>query len=793
MTSQQSQMNTCYHCAGPCEVDLQFDNKHFCCEGCQTVYEILSGNSLENYYTLEKNPGIKAGKNYQGKFNFLDLPEFRERFVFFSEGNISRIRFFIPQIHCSSCLWLLERLSKIKQGVISSQVNFVKKEVEITFDESILSLRELAELLGTIGYPPSISMKDYEPGSKKFRSDKRLIIQIGIAGFCFGNMMLLSFPEYLGIDSTYENFQDVFKYLNLILSLPILFYCDIDYLKSAWKAVITKHINIDVPITLGILAFYFQSLYEIFTNTGAGYLDSFAGLIFFLLVGKWFQQTTYGSINFERDYKSYFPIAVSKIENETEKIVPLQSIKAGDRLVIRNNELIPADAKLICGEGRIDYSFVTGESALISKKTGEKLFAGGRQEGSSIEIETEKEVENSYLTKLWNNPVFDKEKNDRSFTEDVTRYFTFAILLIAASGAIFWLIADPSKWLFVIVSVLIIACPCAIALSVPFTYGNGIRILGKKSLYLRSSKVIESVSRITDIVFDKTGTITHNNQSELKWIGEDLSEHETQTIAAITAQSSHPLSRQIHKFLNREKTNLKFENLTEIAGKGIQVNVNGDEYLIGSSAFTRAQNTSLGTKVFVRKNDKVLGAFTFANSYRKDIENLFNQLGKKYQLHILSGDNESEKEKLQNIVPAGTTLNFNQQPEDKLNFISNLQQQGKKVMMLGDGLNDAGALKQSNVGISVVDDVYSFSPSSDGIIDGQKLNQLNAFMEYCKFNKGVVKLSYAFSISYNIVGLSFALSGTLTPLVAAVLMPVSSISVVLLVTILTNLKGKNLI
>ncbi|MBL7897847.1 MAG: heavy metal translocating P-type ATPase metal-binding domain-containing protein [Crocinitomicaceae bacterium] len=785
-------MNTCYHCAGPCEVDLQFDNKHFCCEGCQTVYEILSGNSLENYYTLEKNPGIKAGKNYQGKFNFLDLPEFRERFVFFSEGNISRIRFFIPQIHCSSCLWLLERLSKIKMGVISSQVNFVKKEVEITFDESVLSLRELAELLGTIGYPPSISMKDYEPGSKKYRSDKRLIIQIGIAGFCFGNMMLLSFPEYLGIDSTYENFQDVFKYLNLLLSIPILLYCDIDYLKSAWKAVTTKHINIDVPITLGIIAFYFQSLYEIFTNTGAGYLDSFAGLIFFLLVGKWFQQTTYGSINFERDYKSYFPIAVSKIENESEKIVPLQSIKAGDRLVIRNNELIPADAKLISGEGRIDYSFVTGESALISKKSGEKLFAGGRQEGSSIEIETEKDVENSYLTKLWNNPVFDKEKNDRSFTEDVTRYFTFAILFIAAAGAIFWLITDPSKWLFVIVSVLIIACPCAIALSVPFTYGNGIRILGKKSLYLRSSKVIESVSRITDIVFDKTGTITHNNQSEIKWTGEILDEKENAIISTITAQSSHPLSRQIHKFLNQVKTNVQLENLTEIAGKGIHVIVNGDEYRIGSSSFTQAENTSLGTKVFVRKNNQVLGAFTFANSYRKDIENLFNQLGKKYQLHILSGDNESEKEKLEQLVPSGTTLNFNQQPEDKLNFISELQKKGKKVMMLGDGLNDAGALKQSNVGISVVDDVYSFSPSSDGIIDGQKLSQLDAFMEYCKFNKGVVKLSYVFSICYNLVGLSFALSGTLTPLVAAVLMPVSSISVVLLVTILTNLKGRKL-
>lgn len=784
-------MSNCYHCQGECEVEIVFDSKKFCCEGCQTVYEILNSTDLTGYYAIDSNPGIKASKNFTGKYNFLNLPEFRNKLVFFSENSISKIRFFLPQIHCSSCLWLLERLARLRKGVIQSQVNFVKKEVEITFNEDEISLRELAELLASIGYPPSITLEDYEK-KKKPATDRKLILQIGVAGFCFGNMMLLSFPEYLGLDSTYENFQRVFNYLNLALSIPVLIYCSRDYFISAWKALRAGFINIDVPITLGVMAFYIQSLYEILSGTGAGYLDSFAGLIFFLLVGKWFQQTTYGAINFERDYKSYFPVAVSKIENEQEQIVPLRNIKLGDRILVRNNELIPADGILIKGKGSIDYSFVSGESALVSKNSGDKIFAGGRQDGQSIEIEIEKEVENSYLTSLWNNPVFDKEKINTSFTEKITKYFTFAILLLALGGAVYWSIEDSSRSLFVIVSVLIIACPCAIALSVPFTYGNGIRILGRNSFFLRSSKVIESVSQVTDLVFDKTGTITYNSKSQISWSGNMLTDDEGELIALITSQSSHPLSRQINRFLNRKKSETRLDDLVEIPGKGLSAKVNDRLIRIGSASWLGVENPEIGTRVYVAIDDKIRGAFVFSNVYRTGVEKMFAELSSNFRLHILSGDNDAEKSNLEKIVPSGTLLTFNQQPEDKLNYIANLQKEGKKVMMLGDGLNDAGALRQSNVGISVVDDVYSFSPSSDAIMDGQKLIYLKKYIDFCRFNKSVVKLSYAFSIFYNIIGLSFALTGTLTPLVAAVLMPVSSISVVLLVTLLTNLKGRSL-
>ena len=792
-------MKECYHCGSNCDEEIHFDNKTFCCEGCKTVYDILSGNDLTNYYSIEQNVGdiqstkigVKANKNFKGKYNFLDLPEFREKLITFSEGDYSKITLFLPQIHCSSCLWLLERLDKLANGVTSSQVFFAKKEAEITFNESKISLRELAELLASIGYPPSITLEDYDK-AKTSKSNKQLMFKIGLVGFCFGNVMLMSFPEYFGIDEQYKSFQYTFNYINLGLSIPVLVYGAKDYIVSAYKSLKNKRINIDVPITIGIFALYLRSLYEVVFGVGAGYFDSFIGLIFFLLIGKWFQNQTYSAINFERDYKSYFPIAVTRVEDKVEEIVALKKIKVSDRLIIRNNELIPTDAILLKGKGSIDYSFVTGESIPIEKESGDKLYAGGKQKGESIEVEVVKEIDNSYLTQLWNNPIFDKKQDKETLSDKISRVFTVGLLIVAFIAGLVWLYLDPSRASFIVVSVLIVACPCAIALSVPFTYGNGIRILGRKGFYLRSVNVIEPLTEITDIVFDKTGTLTHNNQSKIKWEGEVLTDEDKVIIQQATYHSSHPLSRQISSYLESAPKTIKFDEFDEIPSKGIKVVFSNTEYKIGHKDWIGAKNTDNKTRVYIAKNNFVLGAFVFENIYREGLQTLFNELGHQFNLHILSGDNDSEQEKLASVLPEGSNLIFNQKPNDKLEYIESLQQNGSKVMMLGDGLNDAGALQQADVGISIVDDVYSFSPSSDAIINGDKLKYLYQYIKFAIYNTKVVKWSYVFSLFYNLIGLSFAITGHLQPLVAAILMPLSSISVVVLVTVATSLKGKRL-
>ncbi|HIP36293.1 MAG TPA: HAD family hydrolase [Crocinitomix sp.] len=792
-------MQECYHCGSNCEEEIYFDEKIFCCEGCKTVYDILSGSDLTNYYKIEQTVGdvstskigVKANKSFKGKYNFLDLPEFREKLITFSEGDYSKITLFLPQIHCSSCLWLLERLDKLADGVTSSQIFFAKKEAEITFNESKISLRELAELLASIGYPPSITLEDYDK-KKSSKSNKKLLFKIGLVGFCFGNVMLMSFPEYFGIDEQYKSFQNTFNYINFALSIPVLIFGAKDYIVSAYKSLKNKRINIDVPISIGILALYLRSLYEVTFGVGAGYFDSFIGLIFFLLIGKWFQNQTYTAINFERDYKSYFPIAVSRLKNDNEEIVALKKVKVGDKLIIRNNELIPTDSILLKGKGSIDYSFVTGESVPIEKNSGDKLYAGGKQKGESIEVEVIKNIDNSYLTQLWNNPIFDKKNEYETLSDKISRKFTVGLLIVAFIAGLAWLYVDASRASFIVVSILIVACPCAIALSVPFTYGNGIRVLGRKGFYLRSVNVIEPMTEITDLVFDKTGTLTHNNQSKIKWEGQTLSNEDLAVIQQATYHSSHPLSRQISSHIEKAPKTIKFDEFDEIPSKGIKVVFSSNEYKIGHKNWIGARAYDNKTRVYIAKNNLVLGAFVFENIYRSGLEVLFEKLNPNYKIHILSGDNDSEKEKLFQMLPKNSNLIFNQKPEDKLNYIKILQEQNKKVMMLGDGLNDAGALQQSNVGVSVVDDVYSFTPSSDVIINGEKLINLSDYLKYAKFNTKVVKWSYVFSLLYNLVGLSFAITGHLQPLVAAILMPLSSISVVLLVTLATSLKGRKL-
>ena len=786
-------MEHCFHCGDNCDEKVFFDEKTFCCQGCKTVYDILSGSNLESYYNFEENnPGIKAGKTFKGKYNFLDLPEFKEKLILFQEGNTVKIKLFLPQIHCSSCLWLLERLDKLAAGIISSHVFFIKKEAEISFNESTISLKEVAELLASIGYPPSITLEDYN-SVKKSKSNKSVIFKIGLVGFCFGNVMLFSFPEYLGIGEEDKSFQTTFNYLNLLLSIPVLIYGAKDYIVSAYKSLKHRQINIDVPITIGIFALYGRSLYEVILEYGAGYFDSFIGLIFFLLIGKWFQQQTYSAINFERDYKSYFPIAVTKVLNNSEEILPLQKVEIGDVLRIRNNELIPADAMLKTGEARIDYSFVTGESATIEKVAGDKLYAGGRQTGEAIEVVIDKKIENSYLTQLWNNPIFDQKIEKQTLTDMISRRFTILLLLIAVGAGIFWYLKDPSQAAFVVVSILIVACPCAIALSIPFTYGNGIRVFGRKGFYLRSIHVVEPIAKVTDIVFDKTGTITQNNLSSIRWDGESLSPLEFSIIKRLTSNSAHPLSRQISNFIKDGFTGV-VQDFEEIEGQGISAMANELHIKIGHKDWVGINYTDQKTRVCISINNTVKGAFVIENFYRAGLEKLFTSLkNHNLKLHILSGDNDAEQEKLMQFMPKNTLFHFNQKPEDKLSYIDKLQANGASVMMLGDGLNDAGALQTADVGISVVDDVYSFSPSSDAIINGEKLKHLHNYIRYAKFNMSTVKWSYAFSLFYNVVGLSFAITGNVEPLVAAILMPLSSISVVILVTLLTNLRGKTLV
>jgi Cu+-exporting ATPase len=784
--------NECYHCGLECNTDkIDFDNKLFCCNGCRTVYEILHVNELTCYYDLDKAPGTIPNE-IKGKFNYLDNTEIASSLIEFDDLETSVINFYIPSIHCSSCIWVLENLNKLNKGIKVALVNFPKKEVRITFRKSEISLKEVAELISSIGYEPSISLDD--SGGIDAKVDRKLIYQVAIAGFAFGNIMMLSFPEYFQMDEYWLNrFKPFFRGLMFLLALPALLYSGKDYFISAYKGLKHGILNIDVPISLGILVLFFRSTYEIVSGTGQGYFDSLTGLIFFLLLGKIFQAKTYSFLSFERDYKSYFPIAVTKIEgNRNETNISVHDVKKGDRLLIRNQEIIPVDGILINGNAMIDYSFVTGESAPVLKQSGDKLYAGGKQTNGAIEIETLHSVKQSYLTQLWSNDVFknNEVKDIKTLTDSISKQFTIIILSIALLAGIYWYFNDRSMAFQVVSAILIIACPCALALSAPFAFGNMIRIFGKRGFYLKNTNIIEGISKIDSIVFDKTGTITSNNRAEIKYYGEKLIASESGKIKSLLRSSNHPLSRMLYDHL-KEKEVGAVEVFQEVLGKGIKGVIDGVSIVLGSADFTGGEKeNSTDTMIYVKIDETIKGKFVFKNFYREGLKHVFNSLAPDYELTILSGDNEGEKKNLQGLLPVESDLLFNQKPEDKLNYLKKKQKEGQNIMMLGDGLNDAGALAQSNVGIAISENINVFSPACDGILDASKYHLLPDYIKYSQKTITIVKISFVISFMYNIIGLMFAVTGNLSPIVAAILMPISSISVVIFATMSTNFLAK---
>lgn len=796
----------CYHCGEECENEhIRIDDKFFCCQGCKLVYQLLAENNLCDYYSLNEQPGKTQNKNlFKKKYEFLDDEDLKKQLLEFTDDKISTISFFIPDMHCSSCIWLLENLYKINSGILSSKVNFLEKRISITFNHYEISLRQLVELLASIGYEPQINLNETTEKSKS-NYNKKLYYKLGIAGFAFGNIMLLSFPEYLSIDASSELLRKVFSGFIILLSIPVFFYCAIDYFISAYKGLRKKIINIDFPLSLGIIVLYLRSLYEIIFQFGAGYMDSFAGLIFFLLLGKLFQNKTYETLNFERDYKSFFPISVTIKKDGEEKSIPLSKLKVKDKIIIRNNELIPADSYLLKGNANIDYSFITGEAEPIQKNVGELIYAGGKQIGGILELEISKEVSQSYLTKLWNqsetgnsNNSKNDEHNLTSWSNFISKYFTFAVLLIAFVASLFWMNNDISLAVTVFTSVLIVACPCALALSTPFALGNALRIFGRNNFYLKNINVIEELSKATTIVFDKTGTITSIGNHQINFNGDELSIEEKIMMKSLVKNSTHPLSKKIFSYLNDidEKRILPVQNFEEKIGKGMFGIVNGKIIKAGSKKFVLGDTNDGFNKmnykfseVYISIENKFKGTFQIKNSYRENISSMIKNLIKKYEVYLLSGDNDSEKEKLKNIFEDEKKIYFQQSPFDKLNFIKKLGEKNK-VIMIGDGLNDSAALLHSDVGISVTEDITTFTPASDGILHSDSLKLFDIFLRFSKDSVNIIKASFVISLMYNLIGLSVAVSGNLSPLFAAILMPLSSISVVIFTTLMTNFFGK---
>jgi Cu+-exporting ATPase len=794
----------CFHCGEPCrDHTFAHSEKTFCCQGCLIVHDLLTENGLNQFYDLSQHPGVKVRAAGLGaQWAYLDDPAIRGKLLDFDDGKFSRVRLQVPAIHCVACVWLLENLFRLHPGIAKSQVNFPRREVSITFLPGKITLSQVVGLLASIGYEPKLTLGELDrqqPDNQR----RKYWMQMGIAGFAFGNIMLMSLPMYIGLDSfSGPLFRKIFGYLNLLFALPVLLYSASDYWRSALLSFRQRRMTLDVPIAVGLAALYAQSAYEILGHVGEGYLDSLAGLVFFLLCGRVFQHRTQERLSFDRDYKCFFPLSATRLESGAEASVAISQLAVGDQLMVRNGELLPADCRLRSGAACIDYSFVTGESEPVAKLAGDYLYAGGQQRGGAIIVETAKPVSQSYLTSLWDHEAFRKVRHQtfNTMTNRFSRWFTRWVIAVAVGVALYWIaFGQTGRGLQAFTAVLIVACPCALALAAPFTLGTAQRALAGIQVFLRNSQVLERLAQVDTIVFDKTGTLTMADAGLVGFLRAEqtetpdggalheaaLSAQEKAWVAALVRQSTHPHSMRISQWLGSPTTAATIAEFVEQPGSGIAGRIQGAWVRLGSRVWLEANGIRVpthslpaGSLAYFAAEGRCLGVFVVGNQLRPETTQLLSDLGQNYELALLSGDNERERERFRELFGPQARLQFNQSPLEKLEFIKRLQEAGHVVMMVGDGLNDAGALRQSDVGVAVVERAGAFSPASDIILEADKVGRLAETIRLSRKSVRIIRLSFSLSSLYNLIGVSIAACGVLSPLIAAILMPLSSFSVV---------------
>jgi len=783
---------TCYHCGATClSNNIAIDDKHFCCEGCKLVYEVINSNGLCDYYDLQNHPGLAQVKPIRkDKYAFLDDEQIANKLYQFTNGDLTLVTLYLPSIHCASCLWLLEHLDRMNGGVSESRVNFTAKEITIHFYRNKTTLRTIVELLATIGYEPYISLEDTS-AVKKRSYNKQRIIKLGVAGFCFGNIMMMSFPEYLsgklGIEAQYTG---LFRYLNLLLSLPVFFYSAQEFYQTAWSGLKQKMLNIDTPIVLALIITFSRSVYEILGHTGAGYLDSMSGIVFFMLAGRILQDRTYQSLSFTRDYKSYFPIAVTVQTAAGNVSRQLEDLREKDIVVLHHEEIVPADSVVLNDNARIDYSFVTGEAEPVTVAKGEMVYAGGRQTGEELMLQVAKPIAASYLTSLWNHYAFRKDKKESNDSHSVihllSKYFTIILFVLAAITTAYWWHRDPSKIITSISAMLIVACPCALLLAATFTNSNILRIFGLNGLYLRDATVIEQMAKANHIVFDKTGTVTDGSNAKAIASGHQLTETEKDLVYSVVRQSNHPVSKALVSWLGHRRA-MPLTTWHEIPGRGIEAFYGTMNIQVGSAEFLGIEADAADkANVYIRLGRNV-SSMHLQSAFREAMPALINDLKQEYSLSLLSGDNEKQKAEMQRVFGERSELMFEQKPIDKLNYVQELQAKGKRVIMVGDGLNDAGALQQSNVGITLADDVNNFTPACDVILKADNVSSMQALLDLSKWSGRIINITFVVSILYNFAGLYYSMTGAMKPVVAAILMPCSTLTIVIISSGLSNL------
>ena len=803
--------DACYHCGQPIAEnervlrEIEGSERAFCCHGCASVCEVIHEAGLQSFYQRTPEGELLSPPPPPPKdLDFIDHDEVQAQFTD-KLGDVREITLMSEAIHCAACIWLIEhRLAQV-EGVRHVHVNFTNKQIRIRWDNSRIKLSEIIRILHSIGYDAT----PYDPSASEQawrKANRDLLYRLGFAGFAMMNIMWFSVALYSGADE-HPEWRNYFHILEWMIATAVLVYSAKPFFQGGWSALKARTLGMDVSISLGILATYFYSVWVTLhfnENVGSVYFDTMTDFIFFLLIGRYVEAISKNkAVDATRRLMALQPKVARKLTENGEEVVPVRLLAPGDQVLVRPGDRIPVDGEVVDGLGNINESMLSGESREVFKQPGDKVAAGTISVDATLTVKVEKILQDTMLGRIIQ--MVEQAQGSKApiqcTADRIMPWFVSVVITLAVASAVYWYFnAGIETAIMAGTAVLIITCPCALGLATPMAIAVASGVSARNGILIKNGAVLEILNDINHFVFDKTGTLTKGAMRVVETYtqGPVKPDELLKKIAAVEFHSQHSIAQAIYASVKEKHPafmpgDYAVEGFTTHAGKGVEAKVNGHRYLIGHADWLKEydvafpeewirlerQAQSRGqTAIWVVRDGEVVALLLLADELREDARALIERLkaqGKKVTL--LSGDRRPVVEEIARQL-GGMEIIAEVLPEDKYAVIARLQQQGNKVAMVGDGINDAPALVQADVGIALGAGTDISMDSADIVLMNNELLAVDTAVRLSARTLKTIRQNIASSIAYNVIMVPLAMSATLTPLIAAITMPISSLIVI---------------
>lgn len=756
------------------------------------VYQLLQTNDV--CYLYEQVQDEREGEDPRAhvqpsSYAQFDDATFLELYSKERGPDLREIDLYLEGIHCAACVWLVEKLPSMVEGVTEARLQFRKAQLHLVWKPSETSLSTLAQLLERLGYPPH-PYRDLHRHSQQRAEDRKMLIRIAVAGAAAGNVMLMAFALYSGLFQGMENkYQQLFRWASFVVALPSVLWASQPFFRGAWASLKMRSLHMDLPISIGIAAGFGWGTWNTLTHTGEIYFDSVTTLIFFLLVGRWLQlRQQRQAAEATELMHSLAPSTVRRIEAGGVREIPVEALNKGDLIEVRAGDTISVDGTIREGSSRLDLSFLTGESKPIVVDRGESVHAGSLNIEALLCVEVETTGSETRLGQLLKEVESASERRAPivQLADRIAGMFVAIVLVLALITLLVWLWIDPNQALGHAVALLIVTCPCALGLATPLAISAALGKAAKQGILIKGGEILEALSNPGRLWLDKTGTLTKGQMSLVGWKGDTSIQS---AVRAMEAQSVHPIAKALVEALPDEQ---KEATIQQIIGRGLIGSVDGLSIHIGAPEFIRECASTIPdwfepaiqetthqalTPVAIAVNSEVRALAQLGDPLREDAVETLEQLKQKgWKIGILSGDHPDVVRAVARQLP----LDLEQchgglSPEEKQAY---LEQRDEVAVMVGDGVNDAAALAIATVGVSVHGGAEASLAIADVYLAEEGLTGLHQLIEGARRTSRVIRMNFIFSIAYNMLGALLAMTGWITPLWAAVLMPLSSLTVI---------------